>query len=162
MLRWIWLISEYNLKTRNSRKQTPRRVTCYIGSVEGADLKNNSQSITHIDPKVGTGGSHMCWLCLIFAHVTLSLPGGREKSGTCLQCVGQRSIWSIETQMVFQSNRMDFISWPITSLCRKTCVIPTADRNTNACKICCTTYYIDMYSTFWQMDLRLKCFGLRL
>ncbi len=45
------------------------------------------------------------------AHVTWSLPGGQEKSGTCLQCVWQRSIWLIETQMVFQSNHMDFISW---------------------------------------------------
>ncbi len=30
------------------------------------------------------------------------LPGAREKSGTCLQCVWQRFIRSVETQMVFQ------------------------------------------------------------
>ncbi len=35
----------------------------------------------------------------------------REKSGTCLQCVLQRSIQSIETQKVFQSDPMDFTSW---------------------------------------------------
>ena len=46
-----------------------------------------------------------------FAHATWSLPEGREKSGTCLQCVLQRSTRSIETQMVFQSIPMDFISW---------------------------------------------------
>ncbi len=61
MLRWIWSISECNLKIRDSRTQTPQRVTCYSGNVEGADLKNNSQSTTPIDPKVGTGGSHVCW-----------------------------------------------------------------------------------------------------
>ena len=60
MLRLIWSISECNLKSWDSLKQTPQRVTCYIGNIEGADLKNNSQSTTHIDPKVGTGGSHVC------------------------------------------------------------------------------------------------------
>ncbi len=33
-----------------------RRWPVYCGNVEGADLKNNSQSTTHIDPEVGTGG----------------------------------------------------------------------------------------------------------
>ncbi len=52
------------------------------------------------------------WLLLAhFAHVTWSLPGAREKSGTCLQCVCQRSILSIETQMVFQCDPMDLIIW---------------------------------------------------
>ncbi len=45
MLRWFWPISEYNLKIRD-----------LCGNIEGGDLKNNSQSTTHIDPKVGTGG----------------------------------------------------------------------------------------------------------
>ena len=33
-----------------------KKVTCPCGNVEGADLKNNSQSTTQIDPKAGTGG----------------------------------------------------------------------------------------------------------
>ncbi len=126
MLRWIWSISECNLKIRDSQKQTPRRVTCYSVNVEGADLKNNSHSTTHIDPKVVTGGSHVCWLCFnwLKPRHTLTTPaigsfcprdlvtsGRAEKSGTCLQCVWQRSTRSIETQMVFQCNPMDFISW---------------------------------------------------
>ena len=99
LLRWIWSISECNLMTRDS---------------------TNTQSRTHIDPKVGTDGSHVCWLYLSperrlplahSAHATWSLPGEREKSGTCLQCVWQRSTRSIETQMVFQCDPMDFISW---------------------------------------------------
>ena len=36
----------------NGRRRWP--VLC--GNVEGADLKNNSQSTSHIDPQVGTGG----------------------------------------------------------------------------------------------------------
>ncbi len=28
----------------------------HVGNVEGVDLENNSQSTTHIDPLVGTGG----------------------------------------------------------------------------------------------------------
>ncbi len=99
MLRWSWPISEYNLKTRDSRKQTPRRVTCCGGNKEGADLKNNSQSTTHIDPKVGTGGKPHVLTCLSDSKQALlrirpieliaseSVPEGREKSGTCLQCV---------------------------------------------------------------------------
>ncbi len=89
MLRWIWSISDCNLKIRDSLEQTPRRVTCYSGNVEGADLKNNSQSTTHIDPKAGTGGKIRVLACLLakIAHVVWPLPGVREKSGTCLQCV---------------------------------------------------------------------------
>ncbi len=49
MLRWIWSISEYNLMTRDSWKRA-RWVDRLWGNVEGADLKNNSQSTTHVDP----------------------------------------------------------------------------------------------------------------
>ena len=38
-------------------------------------------------------------------------PWAREKSGTCLQCVWQRSTRSIETLMVFQPDPVDFNSW---------------------------------------------------
>ncbi len=81
--------------TRDSRKQAPRRVT-HDGNVEGADLKNNSQSTTHIDPKAGTGGklrmlAYLEKKCICYwpkpAHMIKSLTGGLEKSGTCLQCV---------------------------------------------------------------------------
>ncbi len=76
---------------RDSRKQVPRRQPLLCGNVEGADLKNNSQSTTHIDPKAGTGGK-----------LIRSLLEGREKSGTCLQCVWQRPKFTIETTMVSQ------------------------------------------------------------
>ncbi len=50
----------------------PRRLPVLCGDVEGADLKNNSQSTTHIDPKAATGGMLR----------VLALSEGREKSGT--------------------------------------------------------------------------------
>ncbi len=73
----------------------PRRWPVLCGNVEGADLKKNSQSTTHIDPKVGTGG-------MLLAHVIRSLREGWEKSGTCLQCVWQSPTRTIEILMVFQ------------------------------------------------------------
>ncbi len=48
MLRWIWSISEYNPTTRDSRNG-PWWMDRLLGNVEGADLKNNSQSTTHVD-----------------------------------------------------------------------------------------------------------------
>ena len=110
MLRWIWPISEYNLKTRDSWKQTPRRVTCHDGNVEGAGLKNNSRSTTHIDLQVGTGGKLHA---LIYPH-DLVTSGRAGKVGHLL---------TVCLTKVYQ------LVQPITSLCPKTCVIPTADRN---------------------------------
>ncbi len=58
MLRWIWSISE-----------------CLSGKVEGADLKNNSQSTTHIDPKVGNW-RHLLTVCLTKVHTIDWNPNG--------------------------------------------------------------------------------------
>ncbi len=46
--------------------------------------------------------TEQCLRLVHFDHVTWSLLEAREKSGTCLQCVWQRSTRSIETQAVFQ------------------------------------------------------------
>ena len=50
--------------TRDSQKRLQggnQSLSVLSGNVEGADLKNNSQSTTHIDPKAGTGGK----LCVL-------------------------------------------------------------------------------------------------
>ncbi len=108
LLKWIWSISEYNLMTRGSRKRTPIGGP-FIRERRGADLTNKSQSTTHVDPKAGTGGSQLYWLLIFnacdWSNLTMwpwPLPGAWEKSGTCLQCVWQRFIRSVGTQMVFQ------------------------------------------------------------
>ncbi len=45
--------------------------------------------------------THLCKACgLIMWH--WPLPLARKKSGTCLQCVWQRLMWTIETKTVFQ------------------------------------------------------------
>ncbi len=56
MLRWIWPNLECNLKTRDSEIWPHKSWPAYCGNVEGVGLKQNSQSTTHIDPQVGTGG----------------------------------------------------------------------------------------------------------
>ncbi len=73
--------------------------------------KNNNQSTNHIDPKAGAGGK-LCVLAYLSepAHMVGPLPVAREKSGTCLQCVWQRSTRSIETLRVFQPKPVDFNS----------------------------------------------------
>ena len=52
----------YNIKRLGTTRNGFKKVTCSLwerrgsgpcGNVEGADLKNNSQITTHIDPKVG-------------------------------------------------------------------------------------------------------------
>ncbi len=103
ILRWIWSISECNLKTRDSWEQTPRRVTCYSGNVEGADLKYIAKGQPILTRRWEL--EEATWPFLP------TWREGREKPGTCLQCVWQRSTRSIETQMVSQSNPFDFISW---------------------------------------------------
>ncbi len=57
-------------------------------------------------------------------------PLAREKSGTCLQCVWQRSTRSTETLMVFQCDPWILLGG-IThhKPTPQKCVIPTADRN---------------------------------
>ncbi len=86
MLRWIWSISEYNLKTRDSQKQTSRRVTCYSGNIEGADLKNNSQSTTHIDPKVGTGEKPRVLTCFNWLKPRVTINVTAPTIGPFCQC----------------------------------------------------------------------------
>ncbi len=67
---------------------------------------------TSVSPLTTTKCNGACyWLKL--AHVTWSLQGALEKSGTCLQCVWQRSTRSIETLMVFQPDPVDFYSWQL-------------------------------------------------
>ncbi len=56
MLRWIWPIVECNLKTRDSQKWPRKRWPLFCGNVEWADLKQNNQSITHIDPASSVSG----------------------------------------------------------------------------------------------------------
>ena len=42
--------------TRDSQKWPREGDLSFVGNIEGADLKQNNQSTTHIDHKVGTGG----------------------------------------------------------------------------------------------------------
>ncbi len=100
-------ISEYNLMTRDSRKWTPM---C------GPFIRERRKS----GPEKQQPKHNPCWPVSFNAKVDLvdlcnnacdwsnltkwpwPLPGAREKSGTCLQCVWQRPIRSVETQTVFQ------------------------------------------------------------
>ncbi len=51
MLRWFWPILECNLNDQGLPEMAPRRWPVFCGNP-----KQNSQSTTHTDPKVGTGG----------------------------------------------------------------------------------------------------------
>ncbi len=87
MLRWIWSISECNLMIRDSRKRTPMGGP-FVMERRGSWPEKQQPKRNPCRP-VGRN-----W--------RKPLPGGREKSGTCLQCVWQRLIRSVETWMVFQ------------------------------------------------------------
>ncbi len=140
MLRWIWSISECNLTTRDTRKRTPMGGP-FVRERRGSGPEKQQPKHNPCRP-VGRN-----WKEPIFIgdYVTRPVIGPkmttwsqrREKSGTCLQCVWQRSIWSVGIQMLCQHdqwkiwsgivhhkswppNMCHTHSWPQQNLC-KTC-----------------------------------------
>ncbi len=90
MQRWIWLISECYLMTRDSRKWTPMGGP-FVRECRGSGLEKQQPKHNPCRP-VGRNWNNACdW----------SKPWAREKSGTCLQC-WQRSIWSVGIRKVSQ------------------------------------------------------------
>ncbi len=67
-------------------EMAPRRRPVLCENVEGADLKNNSQSTTHIDPKVGTGG-------MLHDHVTFGKAGKHRHTPAVSVAKGQAYVY---------------------------------------------------------------------
>ncbi len=123
LLRWIWLISEYNLTTRDSPKWTLESGPC---DREGRGSGPAKQKPKH-NPCRPEG---RIWKVPMLIGMT-TWPFWREPHAPGHLSVWLGMTWSVEIQRVSQK-------WPSKMRSgivhhksdRKSCVLPTADRNT--------------------------------
>ncbi len=87
---------ECNLNDQGLPEMAPRRWPVLCGNVEGADLKKNSQSITRIDPKVGTGG-----MLRVLKHIMTFGKAGKHRHLLAV-CLTKGQAYVLKQLLVFQ------------------------------------------------------------